>query len=233
MIMLALVAAAFSFLISAWAGLGGSLILVPVLSLLLGPKEGIAAASLLLAGNNLAKVAVYWRTIPLRIVATTMVLTVLGTAIGARLLLAAPDAWISTSIVVIFAATFFAERVRVPGMKRTAAPILAFGAGATSGFSGTSGPLKGIALRTLALDRMHFVGAASAVSFAGDVTKTAIFADAALLNETSWLLVLAALLIMPLAALAGRQLNTRLGAQVHNVVFWLVMGGYTLRLLFA
>jgi len=233
MLILALVAAAFSFLISAWAGLGGSLILVPVLSLLLGPKEGIAAASLLLAGNNLAKIAVYWRTIPFRIVASTVGLTVIGAAIGARLLVAAPDAWVSMSIIVIFAATFFAERIRVPGMEHIAAPVLAFGAGATSGFSGTSGPLKGIALRTLALDRMYFVGAASAVSFAGDVTKTAIFADAALLNSTSWLLVLGALLIMPLAAIAGRQLNTKLGAQVHNVVFWAVMGGYTLRLLFA
>jgi hypothetical protein len=233
MIVLALFAAACSFLISAWAGLGGSLILVPVLSLLLGPKEGIAAASLLLAGNNLAKVAVYWRTIPLRIVAGTVVLTVLGTALGAQLLVAAPDAWVSVGIVVIFAATFFAERTSLPRLQRTAAPVLAFGAGATSGFSGTSGPLKGIALRTLKLDRMYFVGAASAVSFAGDVTKTAIFAEAALLNETSWLLVLGALLIMPLAALTGRQLNTKLGAQVHNVVFWIVMGGYTLRLLFA
>ena len=42
-----------SFTISASAGLGGSLLLVPTLVVFLGSKEGIALAALLLASNNL------------------------------------------------------------------------------------------------------------------------------------------------------------------------------------
>src|SRR5688572_18807258 len=48
-----LVCAGLAFLLSASAGLGGSLLLVPVFALLLGPKQGIALAALLLMGNNI------------------------------------------------------------------------------------------------------------------------------------------------------------------------------------
>ena len=58
----ALIAAAAAFTLSASAGLGGSLILVPALSLLLGAKQGVALAALMLAANNVFKVALYWRT---------------------------------------------------------------------------------------------------------------------------------------------------------------------------
>ena len=45
-----LLSGAASFFVSASAGMGGSLVLVPVLALSLGTKEGIALAALLLAG---------------------------------------------------------------------------------------------------------------------------------------------------------------------------------------
>ena len=48
----ALIACFLSFALSASAGLGGSLILVPALVLILGAREGMALAALLLAGNN-------------------------------------------------------------------------------------------------------------------------------------------------------------------------------------
>jgi uncharacterized membrane protein YfcA len=44
-----------SFTISASAGLGGSLVLVPTLVLFIGPKEGVALAALLLASNNVMR----------------------------------------------------------------------------------------------------------------------------------------------------------------------------------
>jgi len=70
-----LICAALAFLLSASAGLGGSLLLVPVLALLLGPKQGIAVAALLLMGNNFAKVIAFRKTIPLRAVALVLILT--------------------------------------------------------------------------------------------------------------------------------------------------------------
>jgi hypothetical protein len=227
----ALTLAALSFLLSATAGLGGSLVLVPAMSLLLGPKEGVALASLLLACHNVAKVTVFRRTIPLRTVAGVVVLTVIGAAAGASLMRAAPEDWVGATVVMSVAAAFAAERFGQYRLRRTPALLCSLLAGTLSGFSGTSGPLKGIALRSFALDRLHLVGAASAVSLAGDLTKTAIFLEGSLLSGTSWGIVLWTLPLMPLAALAGRRLARRIGEVGYSILFWLVMAGYSARLL--
>ncbi|MFB3051273.1 MAG: sulfite exporter TauE/SafE family protein, partial [Acidimicrobiia bacterium] len=58
-VVVTLLAVAVSFMISASAGLGGSLILVPTLALVLGTKEGVALSALLLAANNVVKVIAY------------------------------------------------------------------------------------------------------------------------------------------------------------------------------
>jgi uncharacterized protein len=231
---LVLLAASAAFTVSASAGLGGSLILVPALSLVLGVKEGIALAALLLALNNVVKVIAYRRTTPLRASALVIALTIAGTAVGASLLVAAPENVVSIAVVGGIALTLLGEwlvpRIRV---RRAATPPLAFAAGATSGFSGTSGPLKGIALRNLALDRFHMAGAASAVSLAGDATKTAIFADAALLGPEALTVAVVCAPLMLVATFTGRRLNRTVGERGYAVLFWTVMCGYSARLLIA
>lgn len=231
MIALALAGSAVAFALSASAGLGGSLLLVPILSLLLGPKQGIALAALLLGLNNVAKTAVYRATIPWRAAALVLVLTAAGATLGARLLIAAPERLVSWAIIVVIASSFFTERLGLKCVRRSAPPLLAFVAGATSGFSGTSGPLKGLALRGLASDRLHFLGAASVVSLTADAVKVVIFARAALLDLTSATIVLGALPLMPLAALAGRGLNGLMGERAYAYLFWTVMTLYSGRLL--
>lgn len=218
-------------MLSASAGMGGSLILVPTLSLLLGAKQGIALSALLLSCNNVAKLAAYRRTVPLKASLGLLALTVAGSALGARLLVAAPDHLVHIAIVTSLSAAFLLEQIKLPQIRQSASPLAAFFAGATSGFSGTSGPLKGLAIRSLSLDRLHFLGAASAISLAGDLMKTAVFAEASLLDTTSWSVILLAIPLMPLAALAGRQLNTRIGERAFAGLFWTVMAGYTLRLI--
>jgi len=227
----ALASAALAFLLSASAGLGGSLLLVPMLALLLGTKQGIATAALLLMGNNIAKVIAYRRTIPVRAVAAILILTIVGTAIGAQLLTAAPESWVSIAIVATFIASFIGERFGPTRLLRSSPLPLAFVAGVTSGFSGTSGPLKGVALRNLGLDRFNLVGAASAISLAGDAMKTAVFATAGLLDQTSWTLVILAIPIMAVATACGRHINSRIGERAFTVLFWAVIAGYSAKLL--
>jgi hypothetical protein len=231
-VIIILAVAVISFVLSASAGLGGSLILVPALSLVLGPKQGIALAAVLLGSNNVFKVLAYRKTIPIKSVLSVLVLTVIGAALGANLLVAAPENWIRIAIVLSIGLSFLLERIDFERLLRLSAPVLAFFAGATSGFSGTSGPLKGIALRNLALERMFLVGAASVVSLANDAIKTAIFIDAELLNRESWVILLMALPLMPLATLAGRHFNTSIGERAYGALFWAVMIGYTIRLFF-
>ena len=219
-----------SFTISASAGLGGSLVLVPTLVLFIGPKEGVALAALLLASNNVMKIIAYRRTLPFRAAAWIVALIVAGAALGSVLLVSAPATAVTVAVVTVFAMSVIAERFEITPVRAGFAPLLSFASGASSGFSGTSGPLKGVAIRNLDLDRRHFVGAASLASFAGDATKTAIFAEANLLGRSSVLLALAAVPLMALGTWTGSTLNERAGEQTFAILFWTVMTGYTVRL---
>jgi len=226
----ALVAAAASFTVSASAGLGGSLILVPSLALVLGTKEGVALAALLLAANNVVKVMAYRETLPFRKAFVIIVLVAVGAAVGARLLVAAPEDVVTFAVIASFALALVAERLDLSRLRRLGAPVLALGAGATSGFSGTSGPLKGMALRQLDVDRAHFVGAASLVSLVGDATKTAVFTEAQLIGGDSFTLAAFAIPLMVVATFTGRRINRRIGERGYTFLFWGVMTGYTVRL---
>ena len=228
-----LVAIAVAFAVSASAGLGGSLILVPTLALVLGTKEGVAMAALLLAGNNVVKVFAYRETLPFKRAAMVVGLLAAGAAIGARLLVSSPEDVVTVAVIISFALALIAERFDLSRFRTAGGPFLAFGSGATSGFSGTSGPLKGMAIRQLGLDRAHFVGAASIASLVGDATKTAVFAEARLLDGSAVLLAILAVPLMLAATFTGRRINQSIGEKGYSVLFWAVMAGYTVRLLVA
>ena len=227
---LTLIAVAVSFTVSASAGLGGSLILVPILALVLGTKEGVALAALLLAANNVVKVIAYRKTLPYRKALVVIVLVAVGAALGALLLVSAPERVVTVAVIISFVIALLAERFDLTRLRRMGGPVLALGSGATSGFSGTSGPLKGMAIRQLELDRAHFVGAASLASLAGDATKATVFTDAGLLGGDSFLVALAAVPLMLVATFAGRRINRSLGERGYTSLFWGVMAGYTVRL---
>ncbi len=230
MIVVTLIAVAVSFTVSASAGLGGSLVLVPILALVLGTKEGVALAALLLAANNVVKLFAYRETLPLRKALVVIVLVAVGAAVGARLLVSAPERVVTLAVIVSFVIALIAERLDLSRLRRVGGPVLAVGSGTTSGFSGTSGPLKGMAIRQLELDRAHFVGAASLTSLAGDATKATVFTEAGLLSGDSFLVALAAVPLMLVATITGKRINRSIGERGYTSLFWGIMAGYTVRL---
>lgn len=226
-----LAAVTLAFVVSASAGLGGSLVLVPVLVLAMGVKEGVATAALLLAANNIVKVIAYRRTLPVRASGLVVLLTMVGAGVGAAALVAAPPALVRLGVAVSIAGSLVAERAHALRIQRAATPVLALAAGATSGFSGTSGPLKGVAVKELRLDAAHTAGAASLVSLTADVVKASVFAEASLLGPDAWRLTVVSVPLMLIGTTLGWRLNTRLGERGYAVLFWSVMSGYTVRLL--
>ena len=220
-----------SFVISASVGLGGSLVMVPTLVLAVGTKEGVALAALLLAANNVFKVAHVPAHDPVGQVGECRAVHDRRRRRWQRGCWSTlPETLVGVAVLCSFVLTLLLEQAHFEPGRRVAAPVLALGSGATSGFSGTSGPLKGVALRNLDLDRLHFVGAASLVSFAGDATKTAIYTDAALLDANSFLLAGVAIPLMAAGTAAGRLLNERVGERGFAVLFWSVMTGYSIRI---
>ncbi len=219
-----------AFTLSASAGLGGSLILVPAMAMMLGPKSGIAMASAMLALNNVGKVIAYRRDIPIGAAGLVILMTIIGSMVGASVIIQAPEHWVGGGVVAMILGTFAIERFAPREIGRSAALPLAFLAGGTSGFSGTSGPLKGIAIRSLRLRREHFVGAASAVSLAGDGAKVLVYADGSLFPPEAETTILAAIPLMIVAVPLGRRINNAVGERGYAALFWAVMAGYSVRL---
>lgn len=219
-----------SFVISASVGLGGSLVLVPTLVLAIGPKEGVALAALLLACNNVLKVHAYRTTLPVKKSGVILACTIVGVVFGATLLTRASSTVVMVAVIAALAVSLVLELFKVEPVRRGSSPALALASGATSGFSGTSGPLKGVAVKNLGLDRLHTVGAASIVSLGGDLTKTAIFVDAGLLGRSAWLVALVSVPLMVAGTFTGRRLTGWLGEGRWAAVFWVTMVGYSARL---
>ena len=218
--------------VSSVAGYGGSLVLVPVLAAILGPREGIALAGLLLACNNVCKCVAYRHTLALRTGWPLLAVTAAGVLVGARFLLVVPERVLVVGIILVAAASLVAEVAggRATTLKRGSVLPLTAASSVLSGATGSSGPLKGVAIRHLGLPRLEHVGLASAASLVGDALKTGVFADAGLLPAISPYALLVAVPMMPLAAWAGLHVNRRVSEGTFRWVFWGVVGGYSLRL---
>lgn len=218
-----------SFFVSSSAGLGGSLVLIPSLAVFLGAKDAVVLGALLLGLNNLVKVAAYRRSLPFRAAGFVVALLMIGSFLGASALVRAPERLVGLGVLASFAISLVAERRDWLQVRKVGGPILAFGAGATSGFTGTSGPLKGAALRNLRLDRTHLVGCASLASLAGDATKSAVFAQSGLIGIETTRVAVACLPLMLTGTLLGRRFNRALSERGYSWFFWSVMGGYSVR----
>ena len=219
--------------ISSIAGYGGSLILVPALGAILGVKEGVALAALLLGWNNVFKVVAYRHTLALRRGWPLLVVTLIGVWFGAWLLIEAPDrivVWLVVAATVLSLLAELAGIERIQRVQRHAAAPIMLGSGVLSGVSGTSGPLKGISVRSLGLPRLEHVGLASSVSLVADALKVELFATAGIFDTIDMTVVLLALPVMPIAAWVGRHVNQRMDETAFRWVFWSVVGGYTLRM---
>lgn len=230
---LVLAATFTSLFVSSLAGYGGSLILVPALGLILGPKEGIALAALLLGWNNVFKVIAYRRTLAWRQGWALLLVTAIGVWLGARILISAPATFVVWAVIATtllsLAAEITADGRALRARRHAAVPLMGCSA-VLSGVSGSSGPLKGISVRSMGLPRLEHVGLASSVSLVADALKVELFATAGLFQNIDLTVIVFVLPVMPLMAWAGRAINERTGEAAFRWVFWSVVGGYTLRM---
>ncbi len=230
---LILVATFAALVVSSTAGYGGSLILVPALAATLGPKSGIAYSALVLGWNNVFKVLAYRSTLALRQGWPLLAVTAVGVSFGASLLVAAPDRVV---VWCVIAGTLAALAVELRGNERLltvrrwmATPTMAASA-VLSGVSGSSGPLKGVSVRSLGLPRLEHVGLASMVSLVADALKVGLFQADGLFDDIDMTTLVIALPLMPIGAWLGRMINGRIDERLFRGIFWTVVGCYTLRM---
>ena len=126
--------------------------------------------------------------------------------------------------------SFFIQRKATAVIQKKAGLGFSFLSGLCSGLSGTSGPLKGLAVKCYMNSKVEIVAAAAVLSLATDTVKSVIYLTQYTPTTLTieWLLYSVA--VMPIATGLGRYINKAMSLKAYEVLFYFVMTGYIFRL---
>jgi uncharacterized protein len=164
--------------ISGIIGTGSSIVLVPVLAWLYGPKQAVPIMAVAAILANISRVAAWWRVIDWRAVAAYAATGVPAAVLGARTMLALPprgvDAAIGAFLLLMIPARHWLARhliaLRLPHLALAGAVI-----GFLTGIVASTGPADVPVFIGYGLTRGAFIGTEAAASFAVYATKSLTF----------------------------------------------------------
>jgi len=153
----------FGFVVSATFGIGGVVLLIPLLSMALPPAQAIAVSAPVMLVSNLGKTFVFRRHIDWRAAALVSGLALPAAYLSARLVTTVDDRVILVAVASLVLVSVAVDRLRPAGRaaRTMSAPgLFAWGAvtGVISGLCGAAGPPTAIGLRGYGLAKEAFVG---------------------------------------------------------------------------
>lgn len=219
-----------AMLLSATVGFGGSLLMVPLMLLFFSPVKAAAIAALALGINNIGKFGIYHKNIPWKQAFPLAMITAIVGGASALFLLSIPPELALAAIAGVLVLSAIGEFIPLPKTTtRLGACVGLAIASVASGLSGTSGPTKGLALRSLQLPKNEMVATSTIVSMFGDLSKVAVF-FASGLYQGNWAIATIFVLLSPFACHLGFFANRRTTEIGFRSLFWVVVAGYALRL---
>ena len=214
-------------LVSGIVGTGATIILLPVLALVFGPKSAIPIMAIVALMSNFAKITSWWREIDWRATAAYAVGGIPGAALGARTMLSLPP-----RLVDIALGTFFL--VMIPGRRWLAArnytvglPLLAIGGlaiGFLTGIVVSTGPITVPVFSAYGLVKGAFIATEAASSLAMYISKAITFRTFGALPTD----MIVKGLITGSSVMAGTYLAKRLVERVSLVTFQRLLDGVML-----
>ncbi|TAJ37648.1 MAG: sulfite exporter TauE/SafE family protein [Reyranella sp.] len=166
--------------VSGIVGTGATIILLPVLVLVFGPREAVPIMAVVALMSNFAKITSWWREIDWRACSAYALGGVPAAALGARTLLVLPEQAVDVALGLFFLAM-------VPGRRWLAARNITLGyggmaaAGAVIGFlTGivvSTGPLSVPAFAAHGLVKGAFIATEAAGSLALYISKAVTFRE--------------------------------------------------------
>lgn len=159
-------------------GFGGTVILLPVLSLAFGAKEAVPILAVAALIANAARIAIWWREIAWKAVAAFAATAAPGAALGANTLLALDEAWVEAGLGVFLMAVVplraamerSGKRLSLAGLAIAGAPL-----GFLTGLVASTGPVNAPIFLSHGLSGGAYIGTEAASSLAMYVTKTGVF----------------------------------------------------------
>jgi uncharacterized membrane protein YfcA len=159
-------------------GTGSSLVLMPALVILFGPREAVPIMAIAAIMGNLGRVIAWWRLIDWRACAAYCATAVPGAIVGARLLLTIPPGVAELALGVFFLALIPLRRwlaLRDFTLSKTHLALLGGPLGLLTGLVVSTGPLTVPLFTFYGLDRGALLGTEAASSVGMYGAKVATF----------------------------------------------------------
>lgn len=216
--------AAFALaLLSAVAGFGGGVLLLPVFTALFGLRAAIPILTITQLASNGSRVWLNRRELRWRTVGWFALGAVPFAAAGGLLLAEAPLAWLKRGLGAFLVAVVIWRHVgRTPNKprERTFAAVGA-ASGLGSALVGSAGPLTAPFFLAAGMTRSVYIGTEAASALTMHVTKLAAYGVGDLLNAS----VLAYGLVLTPAVIAGAWVGKRIVERISDRVFVLLVEG--------
>ncbi len=165
-------------LVSGIVGTGATVILLPVLVIVFGPREAVPIMAVVALMSNFAKITSWWKEIDWRACAAYAAGGIPAAALGARTLLVLPPHWVEVGLGLFFllmvpGRRWLARRRRSIGL----AGLVAAGAaiGFLTGIVVSTGPLSVPTFAAYGLVKGAFIATEAAGSLALYISKAATF----------------------------------------------------------
>ncbi len=151
----------FGFVVSAVFGIGGVVLLIPLLSMVLPPVQAVAVSAPVMLVNNLGKMYVYRKDIHWRGFVVVSALALPAAFLSALCASRVDDRLILVAVASLIVLSVAVDRFR-SGPTKTIGDVGLFWwggvTGVISGLCGAAGPPTAIGLRGYGLDKSAFVG---------------------------------------------------------------------------
>ncbi|HEX4986810.1 MAG TPA: sulfite exporter TauE/SafE family protein [Burkholderiales bacterium] len=203
-------------------GFGSSVILMPVLTLMFGPREAVPVMAVAALLANASRVAAWWREIDWRAVAAYSATGVPAAALGASTLLVVPQRRVELFMGLFFLAVIPARRwLAAHELRIGLAQLAVAGAavGYVTGLVASTGPINAPFFLAFGLVKGAYIGTEALGSAAVYFSKTAVFRGFGALPAD----VAARGLLVGCSLMAGTFLGKRLVLRIEPQQFRLLI----------
>ena len=215
-ILLFVLAAFLAFVVASTFGIGGPILLLPILMLRLPPAQAIAMIAPIMLFNNLLKLWLFRQHIQVKVALLTG-LTALPAALLAASFTGRVDArFLQGGIALIIVASLLRQYAFREELKVGNRGLVGWGViiGGISGFAGSAGPPTAVAIKGYGLMQKRFVGTVALLQFALQLIKIPAYVHAGIFPAELWLLTLLLSAVAVVAVLFGWQLIQKM--QIHT-----------------
>jgi uncharacterized membrane protein YfcA len=165
-------------LVSGIVGTGATVILLPVLSIVFGPKSAIPIMAVVALMSNFAKITSWWREIDWRACGVYALGSIPGAALGARTMLSLPSHWIDVALGCFFLVMIPGRRWL--GARRYKVPLwmlapAGLAIGFLTGIVVSTGPISVPLFTAYGLMKGAFIATEAAASLGMYISKAATF----------------------------------------------------------